>query len=65
MFWNYLNFLKLMFLYSSYDLCPTYSVMQPDGNSSGGDVVLDNLNKAACDEDNILNQIYQWNMFGV
>ena len=28
-----------------------YSVMQSDGNSFGGDVVLDNFNKASRDED--------------
>ena len=33
--------------------------MQSDGNSIGGDVVLDSFNKASRDEDNILEQIYR------
>ena len=36
-----------------------YSVMQSDGNSFWGDVVLDNVNKASWDEDKILNQFYK------
>ena len=36
-----------------------YSVMQSDGNSFCGDVVLDSFNKASRDEDNILDQIYK------
>ena len=36
-----------------------YSVMQSDGNSFGGDVVLDSFNKTFRDEDNILDQIYK------
>ena len=35
-----------------------YSVMQSDGNIFGGDVVLDSLNKASQNEDNIFDQIY-------
>ena len=37
----------------------TYSVMQSDGNSLLGNVVLDSFNKASRDEDNILGQIYK------
>ena len=36
----------------------TYSVMQSDGNSFGGDVVLNSFNKASRDEGNILDQTY-------
>ena len=36
-----------------------YSVMQSDGNSFCGDVVLDSFNKTYRDEDNILDQIYK------
>ena len=32
--------------------------MQSDGNSFGGDVVLNSFNKASRDEDNILDQVY-------
>ena len=35
-----------------------YSVMQSDGNSFGGDVVLNSFNKASWDEENILDQVY-------
>ena len=34
-----------------------YTVMQSDGNTFYGDVVLDSFNKASRDEDNILDQI--------
>ena len=37
----------------------TFSVMQSDGNSIGGDVVSGSFNKTSQDEDNILNQIYK------
>ena len=37
----------------------TYSVMQSDGNSFCGDVVLDSFNKASRDENNILDQMYK------
>ena len=37
----------------------TYSVMQSDGNSFGGDVVLKNVNIASSYEDSILDQIYE------
>ena len=33
--------------------------MRSDGNSFGGDVVLDSFNKAYMDEDNILDQMYR------
>ena len=33
--------------------------MQSDGNGICGDVVLDNINKASRDEDNILDQMYK------
>ena len=33
--------------------------MQSDGNSFGGDAVLDSFNKAIRDEDNILVQVYK------
>ena len=33
--------------------------MQSDGNSYCGDIVLDSLNKASWDEDNILDQMYK------
>ena len=36
-----------------------YSVMQSDGNSLSGDVVLDNFNRAYLDEFNISDQIYK------
>ena len=39
-------------------LAGLYSVMQSDGNSFGGDVILDTFNIAYWDEDNILDQIY-------
>ena len=34
-----------------------YSVMQSDGNSFCGGVVLDNFNKASRDEENILDKV--------
>ena len=37
----------------------SYSVMQSDGNSYCGDVVLDSFNKVYWDEDTILEQIYK------
>ena len=40
------------------DTRDTYSVMQSEGNSLDGDVVLDSFNKIFRDEDNILDQIY-------
>ena len=36
-----------------------YSVMQSDGNSFCGDVVLDNFINASKDENNILDQTYK------
>ena len=39
-------------------LFQSYSVMQSDGNSISGDVVLDSFNRAYLDEFNILDQIY-------
>ena len=41
--------------------------MHSDGNSLGGDVILDGFNMAYKDEDNILDQIYVWkeNLFGL
>ena len=36
-----------------------YCVIQSDGNSFCGDVVLDSFNKAPRDEDNIFDQIYK------
>ena len=36
-----------------------YSVMQSDGNSYDGDVVLDSFNKASRDEDSIFDQKYE------
>ena len=36
----------------------SYSVMQSDGNSFWGDVVLDSFNKASRDEDNIVEKKY-------
>ena len=36
-----------------------YSVMQSDGNSFGGDVVLDRVNMVSSYEDRILDQIYE------
>ena len=41
-----------------------YSVMQSDGNSFWGDVVLDSFDMAYRDEDNILDQMNKTNMFG-
>ena len=41
----------------------SYSVMQSDGNSFSGDVVLDSINMAQRDLDSILNQMYQKQMF--
>ena len=40
-----------------------YSVMQSDGNSFYGDVVLDNYNKAYRDKDNIIDQKYKKQIF--
>ena len=37
----------------------TYSVMQSDGHSFCGDVVLNSFNKASRDEDNILDQVWK------
>ena len=37
---------------------PLYSVMHSDRNSLCGDVVLDSVNMAIWDEDNILDQYY-------
>ena len=37
----------------------TYSVMQSDGNSFCGDVVLDSFNKTSRDEDNNIKQMYK------
>ena len=34
-------------------------MMQSDGHSFWGDVVLDSFNKASQDEDNILDQMYE------
>ena len=39
--------------------------MQSDGSSFCGDVVLDSLNKASRDEDNILNEIYKSKYFRI
>ena len=39
-------------------LFQSYSVMQSDGNSISGDVVLHSFNRAYLDEFNILDQIY-------
>ena len=36
-----------------------YSVMQSDGNSLYGDVVLDSFKKTSQDKDSILDQIYK------
>ena len=36
-----------------------YGVMQSDGNSLCGDVILNSFNKASRDEDNILDQVYE------
>ena len=36
-----------------------YSVMQSDGNSFCGDVVLNSFDKASRDKDNILDQVYK------
>ena len=44
--------------------CPTipgsgvYSVKQSEGNSFGGDIVLESVNMASRDEDSILNQTH-------
>ena len=44
-----------------------YSVMQSDGNSFRGDVVLDSCNMSYRDEDNILDQKYEkqisWDLY--
>ena len=37
--------------------------MESDGNSSGGDVVLESVNMASRDEDSILYQIYEKQIF--
>ena len=42
------------------NLHTVYSVMQSDGNSIFGHVVLDSFNKGSWDEDNILDQIYKY-----
>ena len=47
------------------DLKLDYSVMQSDGNSFCGDVVSDSFKKASRDEDNILDQVYKGNRFGL
>ena len=39
-------------------LLNTYSLMQLDGNSFGGDVVLESVDMASRDGDNILDQIF-------
>ena len=36
-----------------------YSVMQSDGNSSYGYVVMDKVRLSSCDEDSTLDQIYK------
>ena len=41
------------------DSMTLYSVMQSDGISFRGDVVLDSFNRAYWDEDTILEQIYK------
>ena len=41
-----------------FDYLSLYSVMQSDGNSFWGNVVLDGFDRASRDEDNILDQIY-------
>ena len=63
LFWV-LDVHRCWYLYSSIILSQSYSpwrysVMQSDGNSFCGDVVLDSFNKASRDEVNILNQIYK------
>ena len=40
-----------------------YSVMQSDGNSFCGDVVLDSFNMKYSDEDSILNKKYEKQIF--
>ena len=44
-----------------------YSVMQSDGNSFGGDVVLDSFNMLYRDEDSMLEQKYEkqlsWDLY--
>ena len=37
---------------------PLYSVMQSDGNSFGGDVIIDSFNMAYMDKGSILDQKY-------
>ena len=41
----------------------TYSVMQSEGKSYCGDVVLDSFNNVPREEDNILEQIYRNKIF--
>ena len=40
-------------------MCIYHTVIQSDGNSIFGHVVLDSFNKGFCDVDNILDQIYK------
>ena len=42
-----------------------YSVMQSDGNSYCGNVVLNSFNKESRNEDNILDQIYKSKYFRI
>ena len=44
---------------SSSRVTPLHSVMQSDGNSFGGNVVLDSFNKVCRDRDSILDQKYE------
>ena len=49
----------------SFTVSSIYSVMQSDGNSFCGDVVLDSFNMMYRDEDNILYQIYRSKYFRI
>ena len=47
----------------AFDRHDKYSLMQSDGNSFCGDVVLDSFNKAYRDKDTILDQKYEKRIF--
>ena len=46
-----------------YNVSGVYGVMQSDGNNVNGDVVLDNFDMAYGDEDSILYQKYEKQIF--
>ena len=56
---SYPNIEKYFSMYPTY----MYTVMQSDRNTFYGDVVMDSCNKTSRNEDNILDQIYQIQIF--